>query len=120
MDSYLASNYEILIKTESFIKFKKKLFKDFVDNNNDSEEFLRRKFYKILDCYLCNKEFNYKYFEGVDLKPILKELDNKFKKIKEGSFVVQGGNVGVMKDDNISWIRHNDKYSKDEITTFLK
>ena len=119
MDSYLASNYEILIKTESFLKFKKKLFKSFVEKNDEKEEFLRRKFYKILDCYLCTNDFNHKYFSDIKIDFVLKELNDKFKNKNEGSYLIQGTNVGYIKDGNIIWVRYDNKYKDKEIKTYL-
>ena len=116
---YLASNYEILIKTESYLKFKKNLFKNFVENNEEKEELLRRKFYKILDNYLFRKEINKKSFKDIKIEKLINELDDKFKNKKEGSFLVQGENIGYIKDGNIIWVRYNDKYKDEELKTFL-
>jgi hypothetical protein len=116
---YLATNYEILIKTEPFLKFKKELFKQFLKKNKKKEDVLRRKFYKILELYLGDKKIDKEDFKGVNIKCIIKELDLKFKKKKEGSFIMQGMNIGYIVNRKIQWIRYENKYSEDEVTTFL-
>lgn len=120
MSSHLASNYEILVKTEPFLKFKKELFKKFLNKNKgQKEEVLRRKFYKIIDYYLSSKIIDKKTFVKTDISFIIRELDKKFKHKKDGSFLVQGKNVGYIKEGYVHWIRYSSKYDDDELRTFL-
>ena len=117
---YLATKYEILVKTEPFLKFKKELFKDFVKKSGRSkEEILRRKFYKILDLYLSDKEVAKTDFKKINIKFLLKKLDNRFKKINEGSFVIQGYNVGYVKNGTVAWIRYYEDYNNLGVKSFL-
>lgn len=120
MSSNLATNYEILVKTEPFLRFKKELFKKFLEKNKkEKEEVLRRKFYKIIDFYLGDKEVEKKSIEEEDVEFIIKELDTKFKQKNEGSFLVQGENIGYIENGEIRWIRYSDEYKNKEIETFL-
>lgn len=120
MNAHLATNYEILVKTEPFLRFKKELFKKFLgENRGQKEEVLRRKFYKIIDYYLSNKKIDKKNFDKMKITFILQELDNRFKKKKNGSFLIQGNNIGYIEDGYVRWIRYSSKYDKEEIKTFL-
>lgn len=116
---YLASNYEVLIKTEPFLRFKKDLFKKLYGKCSLDEEVLRRKFYKFLDCYLHGKEINKKDFKDIKVNFLMKQMDDKFKKKKEGSFVVQGNNIGYRDNGNIKWVRYYDTYSSEDIKSYL-
>ena len=119
MTEILATNQEILVKTEPFLQFKKRLFKVLIEKSKLNEEILRRKFYKILDAYLSKAPIDNKEYEGINVKFLIKELDNKFKKKKDGSFVVQGLNVGYLSEGEIVWVRYSNDFANDDITTFL-
>jgi len=119
MTEILASNQEVLVKTEPFLQFKKKLFKVLIEKSGLNEEILRRKFYKILDAYLNRLPIDQKEYKGINIKFLMRRLDNKFKKQNNGSFVVQGMNVGYLDGDRIVWVRYSDEFSKEKIKTFL-
>jgi hypothetical protein len=115
----LASNLEVLIKTEPYLKFKKNLFKVLAENSELKEEALRRKFYKLLDTYLSSKEIDKKEYKGVNLPVIIQHLDLKFKNVKEGSFIRQGSNLGYIKDSCVVWVRFNEIENQGKIEPFL-
>jgi hypothetical protein len=119
MVSIFASNHEVLIKTEPFLKFKKRLFKNILDRTKINEELLRRKFYKLLDCYLNKREIDASEYKELKLSSIISELDEKFKTKHDGAFVTQGENVGYVEDNSVIWVRHTDDQEDKEIATFL-
>ena len=119
MTEILATNQEILVRTEPFLKFKKRLFKELFQRSALSEEMLRRKFYKFLETYLSNSKIVREDYAGLDVRFLLRKLDEKFKKKKNGSFVVQGQNVGYIDGEEINWVRHDDDFTREEIRTFL-
>lgn len=116
----LASNYEILVKTEPFLKFKKELFRELFENSKLDEEILRRKFYKFIDFYLHKKSIEGENFDGLDVDFLTERMDAKFKKMNEGSFVVRGHSIGYLKNDGeVQWVRYSEGYVDGEIKTYL-
>jgi len=123
MVGLFASNYEILVKTEPFLKFKKLLFKEYHDFCKGNEEKLRRKFYKILDSYLQSNgvpKVKEKELKESGFKFLIKKLNERFKQKKQGSFIKQGLNVGYINEEkSITWIRYMSEENSKEITAFL-
>jgi hypothetical protein len=114
-----ASNLDILVKTEPFLRFKKVLFKKITKYKRGNEELARRNFYKALEDYLIQKRLTYSDYTGINVNLMVKELDKKFKKIQEGSFIIQENNVGYIKDKHIIWVRCLNPDSQEPIRTFL-
>ena len=117
--SMLASNLEVIVKTEPYLRFKKELFKDIVKDSDEDEEILRRKFYKLLETYLTDGEIKKSDFPGIKVSKIVRKLNKKFRDIGEGSFVLQGDNVGYIQEGKILWVRHDHAYDDQQIVAPL-
>ena len=101
----IATSYEIIIKTEPFLNFKKQLYKKLIAENNQDEEVIRRKFYRFMDDYLKNRLLDKKFYSFTNFTKLVKIMDEKFRDIKEGSFIIQDSNIGYIENGNVRWVR---------------